>query len=778
MSRWRLFWYNPYKLRLIVSRLSRSWRRTRAHRQIQTLVAPGAAASWQLPEEAGDFYGKRRRPCFYFDSEQLEQIVAATPAAAREALLAQARQQLLARRLAFRGQAPLTLTEQWTWPTEIGLDPEWVRDFHRLEWLTEGLLAAHYGDAADLAPVVAEALSAWWQANPPGSLPWQEPFEVAQRSATLCWLFFLGLHLPVFPRPAIDLCLLAILAHGLWLAQHLEYQTPNNHLLIAAVRLAQLGLLFPEFPPARRWWRCGQGIVLRELAHQILPDGFHAELSVFYHRLILETLLEYAILLDRQPLPKPTVLVKLLPKLLLTLALLRRPDGSFPELGDGFPQDVLLRHDLAALGKWVGGAACGKTEFNLKTLWLLNGHWPVGRSLVSPSQHSWPQAGYVLLQRRVGGHQARLLVDAGPFGLAAAPGHGHADCLNLLLDLDGRPLLVDPGSYSFADVAWRGYWRGTRAHNTVVLDGLDQTPLHGLFGVGRPARGQLDTLFLGAGLRLIAASHDGYRRLSPPVRHRRLLLEVPPVGWLVLDLLQGQGQRRVSQLWHLPPGGNLHLEDQAVRWQAPQGPAVLCRWAALQSGTLRIIEGQTEPPQGWVALEAGVKQAAPVLAWETMAPLPVAVATLLHLEPASEVTFQLQPCQSGLVVELASGAGTLSWLVRLESSGPLASPPWEVDGDLFVCWQRPPETEFLLCGRAVREQGRALLQAAAPTPGLSLRRTPRFLEVYGQAVLPVCIATAEPLPVRWAQRALRPLFDVARQELWITELCPATGGFA
>ena len=38
--------------------------------------------------------------------------------------------------------------------------------------------------------------------------------------------------------------------------------------------------------------------------------------------------------------------------------------------------------------------------------------------------------------------------------------------------------MVDPGRYSYAegDPNWRHWFRGTAAHNTVTVDGADQTP--------------------------------------------------------------------------------------------------------------------------------------------------------------------------------------------------------------------------------------------------------------------------------------------------------------
>ena len=103
---------------------------------------------------------------------------------------------------------------------------------------------------------------------------------------------------------------------------------------------------------------------------------------------------------------------------------------------------------------------------------------------------SFPDGGY-LVQRSGWDPEARFLIfDCGPLGDG---GHGHYDLLSFEAHAGGRPLVVDPGrgSYSEAPPNLRRWFRGTAAHNTVCVDGLDQTP----YSRGRPrgpvARGRL-----------------------------------------------------------------------------------------------------------------------------------------------------------------------------------------------------------------------------------------------------------------------------------------------
>ena len=63
------------------------------------------------------------------------------------------------------------------------------------------------------------------------------------------------------------------------------------------------------------------------------------------------------------------------------------------------------------------------------------------------------------------------------------PAHAHADALSFQLWADGRPVVVDPGMPTYDAGAERDWFRGTRAHSTVAIDG-DQFEPWGAFRSG------------------------------------------------------------------------------------------------------------------------------------------------------------------------------------------------------------------------------------------------------------------------------------------------------
>src|SRR5205807_1597608 len=147
--------------------------------------------------------------------------------------------------------------------------------------------------------------------------------------------------------------------------------------------------------------------------------------------------------------------------------------------------------------------------------------------------------------------------DVGPLGSPVRAGHAHADLLGIQCSVFGLPHLVDPGTYGYTvEPVWRDFFRGTAAHSTVLVDGVEQAAPAGPFKwrqrpQARLRRWRSDAavdfadashdayLRIGepevgiAAVDFADASHDAYLRLPDPVVHRRRVLFVKPRYWVV-----------------------------------------------------------------------------------------------------------------------------------------------------------------------------------------------------------------------------------------------------
>src|SRR5690606_32758000 len=116
-----------------------------------------------------------------------------------------------------------------------------------------------------------------------------------------------------------------------------------------------------------------------------------------------------------------------------------------------------------------------------KTRWLFGpaaqARWDALPARPAPPRLTFPAGGHYLLGSDFDtAREVRIAIDCAPLGYLSIAAHGHADALAFTLSVAGHELLIDPGTYAYhTQKTWRDYFRGTLAHNTVRIDGEDQS---------------------------------------------------------------------------------------------------------------------------------------------------------------------------------------------------------------------------------------------------------------------------------------------------------------
>jgi uncharacterized heparinase superfamily protein len=430
------------------------------------------------------------------------------------------------------------------------------------------------------------------------------------------------------------------LAVSLWeqtrfLARNLEFDVLGNHLL-ANLRALLFAASFFVGGEAERWWKTGSQLLQEQLAEQFLPDGGHYERSPMYHALVLQDLLECAALFRRRG-QIPAWLTGTIQRAQAWLRQMCHPDGGVALFNDctlegpscaelaaftgalcGFPQraGVVGWRQLA----WVGEEEASHLP-----------HRPPSareddedRLLDSGSFAALPESGYFVLRDAAAKHA--LFFDAGDPCPGHVPFHAHADLLSYELSLFGRRVIVDSGVCEYAPGAWRDYCRSTRAHNTVRVDGHDQSEVWGSFRLGRRAHPVGVRWNAANGGAEVSAAHSGYQRLRGGVVHRRTVV-YDGRRYRVDDEVTGSGRHRIESFLHFHPEMSVHLEAHRLV-AGGQGVRLVIRFhrglsADLQRGWMPTVRvGAAAPLHGWYCPEFGLRQPNPVvvLIWEGRLP--------------------------------------------------------------------------------------------------------------------------------------------------------------
>jgi hypothetical protein len=201
-----------------------------------------------------------------------------------------------------------------------------------------------------------------------------------------------------------------------------------------------------------------------------------------------------------------------------------------------------------------------------------------------------------------------MLIDCGALGYLSIAAHGHADSLNFNLCSGDRPLFVDPGTYLYqCGGPWRDYFRSTRAHNTITVDKLDQSQPAGTYLWTTKAKSTLEFWATDEKIDVFIGSHDGYRRLRDPVRHRRGILYIKPGAFLIIDQIQAKSDHHYEQLFHVHPDmSTKQLSESTWLFEGRDVSCSLILWP-VDGHRIESFTGSEDPILGWYSPSFGVK---------------------------------------------------------------------------------------------------------------------------------------------------------------------------
>ncbi len=326
------------------------------------------------------------------------------------------------------------------------------------------------------------------------------------------------------------------------LLRNLEKGTMANHLLRNIKALVFAGLYLDTATGAQAR-RIGLKLLDREIGEQVLDDGCHFERSPMYHVSVLNDLLDMteAMLLCESTVPDR--LSAAAARMTGFLERMRHPDGEIPYFNDSTGSFFLRTAEVLARGRRLVGE-----------LREPDGREPEGRereiAKVAASGDIDPKRVSGLLVAET--PRAWLVMDGGLVGPDYQPGHAHCDTLSFELSLDGARFVTDTGVFHYRESPERSYSRSTAAHNTIEIDGAEQSEIWKSFRVGRRAKIRHLSTERRDGLRILRAAHDGYTRLHRGLLHERAMLLAE--DWLlIVDWLHGSGAHGFRSFLHFHP---------------------------------------------------------------------------------------------------------------------------------------------------------------------------------------------------------------------------------
>ncbi|MCV9965918.1 heparinase II/III family protein [Pararhizobium sp. BT-229] len=503
-------------------------------------------------------------------------------------------------------------------------DIKYAWEFNRLQFLQP--VAAYAGLTGDRNALdfIETAVSSWYRANPPfRGLGWNSGIELGLRAISL--LVVASLCGTSLSTACITQLRALLHAHQVWMSRYpSRFSSANNHLVAEAAGEFLIALAMPELPLSPKLEAKGRRILAEEANKQILNDGVGAEQSPTYAAFTAEFILLCSFVARATGKPVAPHIDERLKLLSNYIAWLSNEDGRVPGICDDDEGRVLTlaRHEpayaasvCAAIAGYLGEPPAGPRPPEADLRDALFGSAATGAAAPSGLK-TFADGGYTIIREKKRGRDLGIVFDHAPLGYLAIAAHGHADALSVLVTIDGKPVFVDPGTYLYhAGAKWREWFRGTRAHNTLNIDGADQSIMSGPFNWSHKAVTTLEAASGGEAWS-VTAMHDGYEKRFGMV-HRRMLFSTED-GFAIRDELAGTGSRTAEIVFQLSPECDAHLDNGNV--QVTRDGETIATMSWQEPGDIAIKAGGEVGEGGWYSPAFGIKVEAKRISWRGTVP--------------------------------------------------------------------------------------------------------------------------------------------------------------
>lgn len=341
-------------------------------------------------------------------------------------------------------------TETFDWNSKWEIKdktPLWNFNLHYFEYIHS--FAAMYIRTGDEAWIMSanRIIKSWIRYNPQNEMGngWSA-YTIALRLTN--WLSYYSETKQQADKGVVD----SIFEQYCFLLNHLEKDILGNHYMEDLKALILCSLYFSDNEVLNR----ATNEFIIQCNEQILPDGMHYELSPMYHKIMLECLLRTAWALREAD--KKNYKIESFISRMVNVAY------SFE---NGLERIPLFNDSGNNVSK------------SLDTLITAAKKFDVVPKYVTYLENS----GYFIVRT----DSYVLIIDAGPIGPEFNPGHGHCDAMSYELYWQGKPVVVNCGTYAY-QCSERNYFRGTSAHNTVMVEGVEQSDCWSNFRVGKRSR--------------------------------------------------------------------------------------------------------------------------------------------------------------------------------------------------------------------------------------------------------------------------------------------------
>ncbi len=354
---------------------------------------------------------------------------------------------------------------------------------------------------------------------------WRD-MQVAWRSIHFSWCYYLGEKGLTSEEKSLIIDTLKEHAHILITGFGEAKLNEFNHQSHGALAMLYLGVLFPMLGEAAELRSKAMIILNHHLEKAFYADGGNVEQMFGYYPFETHLFRDAFLICTANGLEPPVNSLPMLRKMVHFLSSVERPDGTVPQVNDSYEMPV--QPTIDTVNEILGSMALIEKRESVYF-----------RDTQVAMMRDKDQSGWYLL--------------ANPASVIGA--HAHAGRLGFEMWHAGAPLIIESGCCNYDDPALVSWYRTTRAHNTVVIDGVTEAATSSklLWVPRRETPNRITSWEPGIEMSSLEMVSPPEELTNSSVRWTRKITIVSASVAVISDTFEAEGEHRYEILLHFPP---------------------------------------------------------------------------------------------------------------------------------------------------------------------------------------------------------------------------------
>jgi hypothetical protein len=363
-----------------------------------------------------------------------------------------------------------------------------------------------------------------------------------------------------------------ILLHSIFIENNFEESDRGYSYIISLAALSASGILFKDNEFGKKLIRLSYSLAEESMRKLVTSDGITSVRSTAYHPHIVEAYIIIKHSLELAGIKVSELFTDRYSRMFSVLASFIRDDHSISVIGDAFIRRILPfssynnRFPLS-----IGCVEFSKGSFKhflssppadllfykgADAVNMFNSIESVPYRRIS---HGYMNSGIFILRN----NDIHITVDAAEVGSGKRKTRGHNDVLSFELFYKDKPVIVDPGAYSFyADKSIRYQQRTVKNHNTLCIDDEEPVELEGIALIKEDlSKPKITEWHSDEYEDILSVQHYAYARFADPVIIKRIFRFNKEENKLLLrDELFGGSSHKVSMSFVFHPDAIIRQE--------------------------------------------------------------------------------------------------------------------------------------------------------------------------------------------------------------------------